>query len=102
MDFNDSPEEAAFRAEARAWLEKTLGQPGARTGARPDSAEWLQTAKAYQAKKAAAGYVGLTWRKEVGGRELSPIIPSSSDRRNNSSRRRLRHSPSDLACASPR
>jgi alkylation response protein AidB-like acyl-CoA dehydrogenase len=73
MDFNDSPEEAAFRAEARAWLEKTLGQPGARTGARPDSAEWLQTAKAYQAKKAAAGYVGLTWRKEVGGRELSPI-----------------------------
>ncbi len=73
MDFNDTPEEAAFRAEARAWLEKTLGQPSGRTGARPDSAEWLQIAKAYQAKKAAAGYVGLTWRKEVGGRELSPI-----------------------------
>ena len=73
MDFNDSPEEAAFRAEARAWLEKTLGAPTARSVARPDSAEWLQTAKAYQAKKAAAGYVGLTWRKEVGGRELSPI-----------------------------
>jgi len=74
MDFNDTPEEAAFRAEARAWLEKTLGQPTARTGARPDSAEWLQTAKAYQAKKAAAGFVGLTWRKEVGGRELPPIF----------------------------
>jgi alkylation response protein AidB-like acyl-CoA dehydrogenase len=73
MDFNDTAEEAAFRAEARAWLEKTLGPPSGRTGARPDSAEWLQTAKAYQAKKAAAGYVGLTWRKEVGGRELSPI-----------------------------
>jgi len=73
MDFNDAPEEAAFRAEVRAWLERTLGPPSSRTGARPDSAEWLKAAKAYQAKKADAGYVGLTWRKEVGGRELSPI-----------------------------
>ena len=76
MDFNDSPEEAAFRAEARAWLEKTLGAPTARSGARPDSAEWLQTAKAYQAKKAAAGYVGLTWRKDC----LLYTSPSPLDR----------------------
>ena len=26
MDFNDTPEEAAFRAEARAWLEKTASR----------------------------------------------------------------------------
>ena len=26
MDFNDTPEEAAFRAEARAWLEPTPAQ----------------------------------------------------------------------------
>jgi alkylation response protein AidB-like acyl-CoA dehydrogenase len=73
MDFNDSAEEAAFRAEARAWLEKTLGQPNAKTLVRVDGPEGMTAAKAYQAKKAAAGYAGLTWRKEIGGRELAPI-----------------------------
>ncbi len=33
----------------------------------------MQAAKDYQAKKAEAGYAGLTWRKEVGGRGLPPI-----------------------------
>lgn len=74
MDFNDTPEEAAFRAEARAWLEKTLGQPNARANVRIDGPEALKRAKDYQAKKAAAGFAGLTWRKEVGGRELPPIF----------------------------
>ena len=73
MDFNDSSEEAAFRAEARAWLEKTLGPPASRQTARSEG-DGIAAAKAYQAKKAAAGYVGLTWRKEVGGRELPPIF----------------------------
>jgi alkylation response protein AidB-like acyl-CoA dehydrogenase len=73
MDFNDSSDEAAFRAEARAWLEKTLGPPASRQTARSEG-DGIAAAKAYQAKKAAAGYVGLTWRKEVGGRELPPIF----------------------------
>lgn len=74
MDFNDTPEEAAFRAEARAWLEKTLGEPNAKTNVRIDGPEGLKRAKEYQAKKAAAGFAGLTWRKEAGGRELPPIF----------------------------
>jgi alkylation response protein AidB-like acyl-CoA dehydrogenase len=74
MDFNDSPEEAAFRAEARAWLEKTLGVPNAKTNLRIEGAEAMKAAKDYQKKKAEAGYTGLTWRKEVGGRELPPIF----------------------------
>jgi len=74
MDFNDTPEEAAFRAEARAWLEKTLGEPNAKTNVRIDGPEGLKRAKEYQTKKAAAGFVGLTWRKEAGGRELPPIF----------------------------
>lgn len=73
MDFNDSTEEAAFRAEARAWLEKTLGPSASRAPIKSE-AEMLKASKAYQAKKAEAGYVGLTWRKEVGGRELPPIF----------------------------
>ncbi len=74
MDFKDTPEEAAFRAEARAWLEKTLDQPNAKANVRIDGPEGLKRAKEYQASKAAAGFVGLTWRKEAGGRELPPIF----------------------------
>ena len=74
MDFNDTPEEAAFRAEARSWLEKTLGAPNTRTNVRIEGPEAMKAAKAYQKKKAEAGYAGLTWRKEVGGRELPPIF----------------------------
>jgi alkylation response protein AidB-like acyl-CoA dehydrogenase len=74
MDFNDTPEEAAFRAEARAWLEKTLGAPNAKSVVRIEGGEAMAAAKAYQKKKAEAGYAGLTWRKEVGGRGLAPIF----------------------------
>jgi alkylation response protein AidB-like acyl-CoA dehydrogenase len=74
MDFNDTPEEAAFRAGARAWLEQTLHHPGARANLRVEGSEAMQAAKAYQRRKAEAGYAGLTWRKEVGGRELAPIF----------------------------
>jgi|JI10StandDraft_1071094.scaffolds.fasta_scaffold02377_13 alkylation response protein AidB-like acyl-CoA dehydrogenase len=74
MDFKDTPEEAAFRADARAWLEKTLDQPNAKANVRIDGPEGLKRAKEYQARKAAAGFVGLTWRKEAGGRELPPIF----------------------------
>jgi alkylation response protein AidB-like acyl-CoA dehydrogenase len=74
MDFNDTPEEAAFRAEARAWLEKTLDAQNAKSNVRIDGPEGLKRAKDYQAKKAAAGFAGLTWRKEAGGRELPPIF----------------------------
>jgi len=74
MDFNDSAEEAAFRAEARAWLEKTVGQPNAKSNLRVEGPEAMEAAKAYQKKKFEAGYAGLTWRKDVGGRELAPIF----------------------------
>jgi alkylation response protein AidB-like acyl-CoA dehydrogenase len=74
MDFNDSPEEATFRAEARAWLEKTLGAPSSRLRMRAEGDDAIAEAKAYQAKKADAGYAGLTWRRDMGGRELAPIF----------------------------
>jgi alkylation response protein AidB-like acyl-CoA dehydrogenase len=74
MDFNDTTEEAAFRAEARGWLEKTLQPQETKTVARVADPEGLKAARAYQTKKAAAGYSGLTWKKEVGGRELPPIF----------------------------
>ena len=68
MDFNDTPEEAAFRAEARAWLEKNAEPVGA--GADEDlgaelaergTDEMVRKAKAWQAKKADAGWACITW-----------------------------------------
>ena len=76
MDFNDTSEEAAFRAEVRAWLAanarlRAPGEKPSRARARDDRS--LSEAKAWQAKKAAAGYTCITWPKEIGGRGGSPI-----------------------------
>jgi len=64
MDFNDTPEEAAFRVKAREWLEANA--PRERASGRGD-ADHMAAAKAWQAKKAAAGYAQITWPKEWGG-----------------------------------
>ena len=68
MDFNDTPEEAEFRAEARAFLSQHLKPktPGAlRSGSRED---FLARAKAWQKTKAEGGFAQITWPKEMGGR----------------------------------
>jgi alkylation response protein AidB-like acyl-CoA dehydrogenase len=76
MDFNDTPEEAKFRADARAFLKANLTPKGAeseRLSRKLTQAEYLKAAKAYQKKKAEAGFAGITWAKEQGGRGLPPI-----------------------------
>jgi acyl-CoA dehydrogenase len=70
MDFDDTPAEAAFRAEVRAWFEahaepKRHARDFVGDGLPPD--ERLAAAKAWQAKKAAAGYAAVTWPREHGG-----------------------------------
>jgi len=78
MDFNDTPEEAAFRAEARAWLEANaeLKTPadvgGVDLGERVDDAT-IRAAKEWQKKKADAGWACITWPVEYGGRGATPI-----------------------------
>ncbi|MBI4517644.1 MAG: acyl-CoA dehydrogenase family protein [Deltaproteobacteria bacterium] len=78
MDFNDTSEEAAFRAEARAWLEANAERlkageraPGLAEG-RADQ-ELIQRSQQWQAKKADAGWACITWPKEYGGRGASAI-----------------------------
>ena len=61
MDFNDTQEEAAFRAEARLWLEtntrlKNPDDPGEDVLGERSSPETIQAAQAWQAKKADAGW----------------------------------------------
>ncbi len=77
MDFNDTPDEAAFRAEARAFLEAHCKPKVAekdRMNRSLRGVDYLKAAKAYQKKKAEAGFAGITWAKEHGGRGLPPIF----------------------------
>ncbi len=72
MDLNDTPEQAAFRAQVRSWLdENKAGAPPA-SGDSGDSA-FIDSRRAWQDKLAEAGYAGLTWPKEFGGQGLGPI-----------------------------
>jgi alkylation response protein AidB-like acyl-CoA dehydrogenase len=75
MDFNDTAEEAAFRARARAFLETACRPKGKDKplATEMDSKAYIIAARAYQAKKAAAGFAGITWAKEQGGQGLAPI-----------------------------
>ncbi len=67
MDLRDTPEEAAFRAEVREWIEASLPDElrGHRGGAQRFEGPEL---RAWSGKLAEAGYVGLTWPTEYGGR----------------------------------
>jgi len=72
MDFADSPEHAEFRREFRAWLEANLPDDLKVEDAQdqrisPDR-EILEKRIAWQKKMNAAGWVGLSWPKEYGGR----------------------------------
>jgi alkylation response protein AidB-like acyl-CoA dehydrogenase len=79
MDFNDTPEEASFRAEARAWLDANAGRlaPGERRespmGASEGRKGLLSRAQAWQRKKADANWACITWPVEYGGRGASSI-----------------------------
>ncbi len=79
MDFNDTPAEAKFRTEVRAWLDANA-KPKSATGFSAENprfqrneAEALKIAKAWQAKKAAKGYARITWPKENGGLGGTPM-----------------------------
>ncbi|MCY3636722.1 MAG: acyl-CoA dehydrogenase family protein [bacterium] len=82
MDFGDTPAEAAFRAEARAWLEANAPAKGS-----PEAFDHMSTpgrsvelekaladkARAWQAKLAAGGWACLDWPPEYGGRGASTV-----------------------------
>ena len=77
MDFNDTPDEAGFRAEIRTFLDanaqkKSETAPSNRRRYISD-AEELKQAKLWQAKKADAGFARITWPEKWGGRGGSMI-----------------------------
>lgn len=71
MDFTDTPEEAAFRSEARAWLEANATARSSdeqHFGEGLDDAARIAAARTWQRHKAEAGYAAITWPREWGGR----------------------------------
>jgi alkylation response protein AidB-like acyl-CoA dehydrogenase len=74
MHIGDSPDEAAFRAEARAWLAAHAAPRIA--GTVPESvelAEHVKRCKEWQATLFEGGWAGITWPGAFGGRGLSAI-----------------------------
>jgi acyl-CoA dehydrogenase len=80
MNFNDTPQEAEFRAEVRSWIQANapkhlhdlLKATGLGQQALPGK-EQLLAGKAWQLKKKEGGWACLHWPKEYGGRGASPI-----------------------------
>lgn len=85
MDFDDSAEEAAVRRDAQAWLEQhapARSRAGMdlmrayRPRTESDDAAIVQRARDWQAKKADAGWVGMHWPEQFGGRGMSASLAS--------------------------
>ncbi|MGI9345116.1 MAG: acyl-CoA dehydrogenase family protein [Gammaproteobacteria bacterium] len=77
MNFDDTTQEAAFRQEARAWLDANAPlkqhprDVWRATGSGEQSA--LAAAKEWQQKKQQSGWACLQWPKAYGGRESTPM-----------------------------
>src|SRR5271165_5712042 len=80
MNFDDTPQEAVFRTEARKWIDanapkeleaelssSSLGR------IRLQKDDMVEVGKAWQKRKADGGWVCLHWPKEYGGRGASPV-----------------------------
>jgi alkylation response protein AidB-like acyl-CoA dehydrogenase len=79
MHIGDAPDEAAFRAEARAWLTAHASpRPGRtrardRSGRHQDLAEHVRACRQWQHTLAEHGWAGITWPAAFGGRGGTPI-----------------------------
>ncbi len=75
MDLDDTPEQAAFRAQVRSWLEEHKSEAPVISGpdAIKDEDELIAARRVWQGKLAEGGLAGLTWPKEYGGQGLGPI-----------------------------
>ncbi len=74
MDFTLTPEQQSFRDEVRGWLKGSVPRSwterlhGGSDIPRPEAYEFL---RGWQRKMYEAGFVGLTWPKDSGGRGLT-------------------------------
>jgi alkylation response protein AidB-like acyl-CoA dehydrogenase len=69
MDFDLTPAERAFRDRLRDWLR--TNRPSWADGGRTADGNWLERHVAWQRQLHEAGYLGLNWPREYGGRGAS-------------------------------
>jgi alkylation response protein AidB-like acyl-CoA dehydrogenase len=75
VDLDDTPEQAAYRAQVRSWLDEHKSEAPILQGpdAIRDEDEIIAARRLWQGKLAEAGLAGVTWPKEYGGQGLGPI-----------------------------
>jgi len=75
MDLRFTPEQERFRAELRAWIGANLARPWDQEVRDPkhDADSLVEVRRAWQQKLHAAGYLGMGWPREWGGRGASAI-----------------------------
>ena len=75
MNFDFTPEQEGFRKEVRAWLETNLPDDlrGRSFASSRADVEEVRKLRAWQKKMAEAGFVGMDWPREFGGRGASIV-----------------------------
>ncbi len=76
MDLDDTPDQAAYRTQVRAWLDEHKSEaPPVQSPAHDSEGEdaYIAARRAWQGKLAEAGLAGVSWPKEYGGQGLGPI-----------------------------
>lgn len=73
MDFNDTPAEAAFRAQAIEWLARNAPDHELPSGATLPDTEEAERGRAWMRALFDGGWSGLTFPKSLGGRGLTGI-----------------------------
>ena len=72
LDLDDTPEQAEFRARARAWLNERRQEAPPRAGSSEDGG-YIGARRAWQRRLAEAGLAGVAWPARYGGQGLGAI-----------------------------
>jgi len=75
MDLHLAPEAVKFRDELRSWLSTNLDRPYTQEALDPknDEDSLVEVRRAFQKKLNDAGYLGMGWPTEWGGRGATPV-----------------------------
>ena len=86
MDFNDTPEQAEFRAEAKAWLADHAPAHELPLGHVMSEEEEIRRGRAWQAAKASGGFGAILWPRDIGlrgGSSIEAVIFAEEEARYN-------------------
>jgi alkylation response protein AidB-like acyl-CoA dehydrogenase len=72
VDLSDTPEQARYREQVRAWLSAHRDEAPPASASNEDTA-YVAARRRWQGRLAAGGLAGVTWPREYGGQGLGPI-----------------------------